>query len=190
MLRSQLYLEILKLLLSPQVVGGACVLIFIFCFRSEVKALLGRVAKISFGGAEVDMPQAQRLESAEKPQPAQLTLSLAAGAKEEHIDAASLRERLDAERARAATWEYRYLNYFLARATQVVLDWLASLTVRTTKSMYDTYWTPLVVSAEEREAIMTALQAHHLIQIKDDLIEVTPKGREYISWRGPLPKKA
>ncbi len=188
MSRSQLYLEILKLLLSPQVVGGACVLIFIFFFRSEVKALLGRVAKISFGGAEVDMPQAQRLESAEKPPPNQLTLSLAK--EEQPIDAAALRERLDAERARAATWEYRYLNYFLARATQVVLDWLASLTVRTTKSMYDTYWTPLIVSAEEREAIMTALQAHHLIQIKDDLIEVTPKGREYISWRGPLPKKA
>jgi len=56
--------------------------------------------------------------------------------------------------------------------------------------MYDTYWTPLIVSAEERDAIMTALQAHHLIQIKEDLIEVTPKGREYISWRGPLPKKA
>lgn len=113
--RSQIHLEILKLLLSPQMIGGACVLIFIFCFRSEVKALLGRVAKISFAGAEVDMTQAQRLESAEKPQPAQLTLSLAAGAKEEQpIDAAALRERLGAERARAATWEYRYLNYFLA----------------------------------------------------------------------------
>jgi hypothetical protein len=28
------------------------------------------------------------------------------------------------------------------------------------------------------------------IQIQDELIEVTPKGREYIKWRGALPNAA
>jgi hypothetical protein len=43
------------------------------------------------------------------------------------------------------------------------------------------------VSAEERKAIIDALTMHLLIQRKGDLIEVTPKGREYIRLRGPLP---
>jgi hypothetical protein len=192
MTRSQFVLEILKLVLSPQVVVGVCVLAFVLWFRSEVRALMSRIARIRLGAAEFDTPQAQRLERSDVAPPAQLTLSLASGGEkpEDASDAATLRLRLDTERARAALWEYRYLNYFLARATQVVLDWLASLQVRTTKSMYDSYWLPLIASADEREAIMIALQAHHLIQIKDDVIEVTPKGREYITWRGPLPKNA
>ena len=192
MTRSQLVLEILKVALSPQIIAGGCVLVFILGFRSELKDLFSRIARFRLGGAEFDTPQAQRLERSDVAPTAQLTLSLAsaAGRSEEPADAASLCQRLDAERARAATWEYRYLNHFLARATQDVLDWLAGLQSRTSKSMYDTYWLPHIISAHEREAIITALQAHHLIQIQNELIEVTPKGREYLTWRGPLPKTA
>ena len=37
---------------------------------------------------------------------------------------------------------------------------------------------------------MAALASHHLVQIGDDLIEVTPKGREYIEWRGEISAQA
>ena len=192
MTRSQLLLEILKLVLSPQVIAGSCVFVFIFWFHSELSALLTRMARFRFGGAEFDTPQAQRFEHPDETPSTNRTLSLASttGGSEEPTDAASLRKLCDAERARAATWEYRYLNHFLARATQVGLDWLSGLPVSTSKSMYDAYWLTLIISAQEREAIITALQAHHLIQIQGELIEVTSKGREYIKWRGALPNAA
>jgi hypothetical protein len=38
----------------------------------------------------------------------------------------------------------------------------------------------------ERLAILDALRNHHLIDIVGDIITVTPKGREYIQWRGPV----
>ena len=105
----------------------------------------------------------------------------------EKAELQAVRDLLDAERARAFLWEYRYLNYFLAQQTQRVLDWFASLQTRTSLQFFDTMWLPFIPSAEERRAIITALQAHHLIVINNELIEVTPKGREYIQWRGALP---
>ena len=42
-------------------------------------------------------------------------------------------------------------------------------------------------SAVERRAIFVALQNHHLIDTTGDLIEITPKGRDYLEWRRPLP---
>ncbi len=49
-------------------------------------------------------------------------------------------------------------------------------------------WLPLIPSANELGAIINALQAHHLIQVNDGVIQVTPKGKEYQQWRGELPK--
>ena len=92
--------------------------------------------------------------------------------------------------ARAALWEYRYLNYFLARGTQRVLDWLNALGVQTTATMFDSFWLPFIPNAQERQAIITALQAHSLIAMNGQVIEVTPKGKEYLTWRGPLPDEA
>ena len=78
-----------------------------------------------------------------------------------------------------------YLNYFLVPQTQRVLDWLPFLSVRTTISMFDSFWMPIIPEANERKAIINALQSHHLIMLTGELIEVTPKGKEYIKWRGP-----
>ena len=83
---------------------------------------------------------------------------------------------LDAERARAYLWEYRYLNHFLAFHTQQVLDWFASLPNRTSMALFDSVWLPLIPSTDERRAIITALQAHYLILVQNELVEVTPKG--------------
>lgn len=188
----QLVLEYFKVFLSPQMLAGVVAFVFLALFRDDIKALFLRIAKIRFpGGAELSTPQSVKLEEApeNKPPPAPPPsddLKLPASLDQRELIA--VRELLDAERARAYLWEYRYLNYFLAPHTQRVLDWFASLQTRTSVQLFDTMWLPLIPSAEERRAILTALQAHHLITIDKDLIEVTPKGREYIQWRGPLPQ--
>ena len=78
-------------------------------------------------------------------------------------------------------WEYRYLNYFFVRGTQEVLDWLIGLVQSTTYAHFDSIWLPIIPSANERQSIINALQAHHLIQCDDEtgLIQVNPKGHEY-----------
>ena len=47
----------------------------------------------------------------------------------------------------------------------------------------------MIPSANERQAIINALQMHHLVIREEysDMIRVTPKGREYQEWRGTLP---
>lgn len=85
-------------------------------------------------------------------------------------------------------WEYRYLNYFLVRKTQLVLDWLTNFNQPVTANLYDSVWIPSIHNANERQIILNVLQAHHLIQIDQlGLIGLTAKGREYIEWRGALP---
>jgi hypothetical protein len=192
-IHAQLVLEYLKVLFSAPVLAAVVAFTVICVFREDIKALLLRFAKIRLpGGTEVSISQAAKLEeSPDKPLPKpppsdSAALSLPSDLDKKQIE--EVRQLLDAERARAYLWEYRYLNYFLAFHTQQVLDWFASLPNRTSMSLYDSVWLPLIPSAEERRAIITALQAHYLILVQNELVEVTPKGREYIAWRGPLPQ--
>jgi hypothetical protein len=101
----------------------------------------------------------------------------------------AIEEMFRAERAKAYLWEYRYLDHFYVLKTQWVLDWLASLPQRTTFGVHDAFWMPMIPDVQERRTIINVLQAHHIIfrDAGTDLIEVTPKGREYIEWRGPVP---
>ena len=188
---AQMILEYLKVLLSAQVVAGLAFAAFIYIFREDIKALMLRIAKITFpGGAEVSTQAAKQEEKepdpAKLPTPPKSDVQLPGTLQPD--EAKQVRELFLAERARAYLWEYRYLNHFLVRGTQMVLDWLASVSERASESLYDTVWLPVIPSAEERKAILLALQAHHLIVVNNGLIEVTPKGREYISFRGPLPQ--
>ena len=190
---AQLILDYIKAILSPQVIAGAVGFTLLALFRNDFKALLLRVAKIRLpGGTEVSTSQIAKTEEsraedkpAPKPPAADPPPSLPSSLDERELD--EVKELLEAERARAYLWEYRYLNYFLAYHTQQVLDWFASLSSPTSLSLFDSAWLPLIPGADERRAIIDALQAHHLIQLRRDLVEVTPKGREYIGWRGPLP---
>lgn len=185
---AKLVLEYLKVIVSPQLVVGGIILTFFRLFPGDIKALMQRLAKVRLpGGAELSMSQpppgqipSTTPDSPQVPEGLSLTPD----------QVQTIRQLFQAERARATLWEYRYLNYFLVPATQAVLNWLASLNERTTVSFFDTLWLPFIPSAEQRTAIISALQAHHLIQLTGDLIEVTPKGREYIRLRGPLPLRA
>ena len=187
---SKIILDYVKVLTSSQIIYGVTALAFLLLFREAIRALIGRIARIKLpGGGELSTPQSLRT-SEEKPDevekinihsddllPSNLELT------PEQV--AEIDEIFKAERAKAALWEYRYLNYFLVPQTQRVLDWLSSLSVRTTISMFDSFWMPIIPEANERKAIINALQTHHLILLTVELIEVTPKGKEYIQWRGP-----
>ncbi len=191
---AKLVLEYIKAILSPQVVAGIVALGFLLIFNEDIKGLMRRIAKIRFpGGGEVSTTQVERTreESPEReaappvPPPEQVPLPQSTSLTPEQLELVA--QTFQAERAKAYLWEYRYLNYFLVPTTQRVLDWLASLSERTSYSLFDTLWMPAISSADERRAIINALETHHLIQFQGELIEVTPKGREYIQWRGPLP---
>jgi hypothetical protein len=88
-----------------------------------------------------------------------------------------------AERSRAYYWEYSYLNYYLAVNTQRVLDWIAAWTSPLSTDLFNTLWMPFVTDIKERQAIINALETHNLIEINNNLITITPKGREYLAWQ-------
>lgn len=189
---ANLVLEYLKVLLTAPVLFSLVVVIFIKMFSVDIKALLLRIAKITLpGGTEVSTPQSNRIaEEVSKSPPAPNEVPV------QGIPSDLTQEQKEATEqlvrsyiATAYLWEYRYLNYFLARGTQVVLDWLAGLTQPTTYAHYDSFWLPLIPAANERKAIITALQMHHLV-VQDEstnMITVTPKGHEYRGWRGEIP---
>jgi hypothetical protein len=195
MTKMQFTIEILKILFSTQVIAGAFAIAFVLLYKNAIKELIGRIASIKFpGGGELTTSQIEKSKeelpsSTEKPPkptdesnlPQNLTL-----APEQQK---TLKELFDAERAKAFFWEYRYLNLFLAKTTQTILDWLASLQSPPTVELADSLWQTAIPSVDERRAILEALRSHYLVDIKNNLLIVTPKGREYIQWRGPILNK-
>lgn len=186
-------LEYLKVLLSAPVVAGTIAIVCLGLFRGEIRSLIARVGRIRFPGGEVFASQQERTQAdlapredppavpqGQQPQlPATITLTPQQAQQIGHL--------LQSERANAFLWEYRYLNLFLARSTQLVLDWLGTLQQPISVNLVDSHLQAFIVDAQERVAILTALQTHHLILIANNLVQVTPKGREYLQWRGPLP---
>lgn len=190
----EIILSYLEIMLSPQMVIGGVIVAFLLAFRGALTALIGRVASIKWGPAELSAPQpisdrrtVDREVSGDDELGELADSDLPDGVNVSEEDARRLRQALQSERARAHLWEYRFLNRFLVLNTQRVLDWLAGLPDPPTVTMYDAWWQQVIPSAEQRRTIIQALEEHNLIVMKGDLIEVTPKGKEYIEWRGPLP---
>jgi hypothetical protein len=188
---AKLVLEYVKVILSAHVIFGGIAAFFIVFFRKELGGLIGRVLNIKFPGGELSMSQSEKTTaelSAPKEHPAvpdsekpalPQNLSLTPD------QAKAIQELIQSQRADAYLWEYRYLNYYLVPNTQHVLDYLVSFDQRVSVKLYDSVWSQAIPRAEERLAIINALQQHHLIVLNGDLIEVTPKGKEYVGWRGP-----
>lgn len=184
---AKMVLEYLRVILSAPPMVAVTVSIFLMLFREDIKALLLRVASIRLpGGAELLTPQSQRQEGGinnplPKVEPPVVEIPNLSAQQRQEIE-----NLIKSERANAYQWEYRYLNHFLVRGTQVVLDWLASIPQPVSIHFASSFWLPIIPSTDDRVAIVKALEAHQLIQVKGDAIEVTPKGREYSQWRGPL----
>lgn len=183
----QIVLEYLKVFLSTQVIAGIIAIVFFKTFKDDIKALILRIAKIRLpGGGELSTPQLEKRYNekpiADKTLPEPQSTDLQVNIQEDKIE--TVRALYNAERARAYFWEYSYLNYYLVPSTQRVLDWFASVTAPVSLSLFDTLWLPTITDAKERKAILDALEKHYLIVIVNELISVTPKGHEYIEWRG------
>lgn len=193
---AKLILEYLKVLLTAPVLFSSVAILFIILFKEDIKALILRIAKIKLpGGTEVSTTQSNQLaveESRLSTPPdinSQVTI-IGLPTDLTHQQRIVVEQQIRAHIATAYLWEYRYLNYFLVRGTQRVLDWLVGLPQATTYAYFDAVWLPIIPSANERRAIINALQTHHIIELQSDqseMIVVTPKGREYQEWRGVLP---
>ena len=176
-------LEVLRIVVSWPVAA----VVIAFLFRNAIRSLLNRIRVLSVPGVQLQTRQlpegAAPGEREIKPPAPQLPEGLALSPEQQAI----LRQAFQAERAAARLWEYRYLNYFLARSTQTVLDWLVNLGQATTYDAYDAYWLAFITDANQRRIIIDVLQAHHLIELDGQIIRATEKAREYVNWRGPLP---
>jgi len=185
----KLSLEYFKVLLSTQMVTGVILLVFMLLFKSDIKALILRIAKIRLpGGGEISTPQ---LEKQVKENILDKPIVLPKDTDDKNIpdtlnksELETIKTLLNAEKSRAYLWEYQYLNYYFVNGTQRVLDWLVSLENKTSLSLFDTSWLPIIPSPSERGAIISALENHYLIIIENDIITVSPKGYEYQYWRG------
>ena len=192
----QFVVEVLGLVLSGPVVFSALAVFVAIYFNRQVVALFSAVAdrmasakqgsiKIP-GGGEVSFTQGQELGANSHNVPDIPEPDVAS----EGLSTEQLEQQLRSERANSYLWEYRYLNYFLVYGTQLVLDWLAGLESPATVRHFHNFWFHLIPKEHERNVILEALQAHHLVEVSSDLIQVTPKGHEYKEWRGQLPNPA
>ena len=124
---AELVLEYLKVFLSASVVFLVVITIFIITFKEDIKALFVRIAKITLpGGAEVLTPQSIRAsEEDNKPAP-QPDNTPVQGLPTDLTPAQqqATEQLIRSHIATAYLWEYRYLNYFLVRGTQLVLNWI------------------------------------------------------------------
>jgi hypothetical protein len=187
-------LDYLEVLLTAPVLFSIVAILFILFFKEDIKALLLRIAKIKLpGGTEVSTPQSERsTEEKNTDDDPPIVNSTPITGLPNDLTPQQQREIEQIIRAHISTaflWEYRYLNYFLVRRTQDVLDWFINLGQDTSYSYFDSAWIPFIPAANERQAIFNALESHHLIQYNQQtgMIQVTPKGREYQNWRGVLP---
>lgn len=188
-----LILEYVKVMFSAPVMFAFVAVVFILMFRQDIKALTLRIAKIRLpGGTEVSVSQSDQLAAElETPSPAPIVNDQVAivGLPTDLTppQRIAIEQLIRAHIATSYIWEYRYLTYYLVRNTLNVLDWLISLSQPTTYAFFESVWIQIIPSANERQAIISALHAHHLIQVTSEMIEVTPKGREFANWRSKLP---
>ena len=186
-------IEFLKIILSTQAVTGASCLTFIFVFKKEIKSYIDRIAKVKTpGGGEVSTPQQDKktekefIDNSAPLDPAKEDEKIPSTLNDTELE--QVKDLLSAERTRAYIWEYNYLNYFLVPTTQHILDWLSACTTPVSTSLFHTFWTPIVSKPTERDTILSVLENHYLIIIENDLIAVSPKGEEYIGFRGKMPE--
>jgi hypothetical protein len=181
-------LDYLKVLLTWPVIGGGLIAVFLLLFRLEIKSLINRIGRIKFPGGEFSTSQQEKIEQVEQTQPGPVTSPEPNPPKLEgmHLTAEDLeiiQAYFNSERATARVWEYRYLNLFLAQTTQVVLDWLVTLQPPTTTiGAFEATWMHVIQDAQERSAVLHALQMHVLINVAGQTMSLTEKGREYAHW--------
>ncbi|KVR47568.1 hypothetical protein WK16_06715 [Burkholderia ubonensis] len=129
----RLILEYLKVVLSWPVVVGLGATVGTLWFRTELRALINRIASLEFPGGKLVTQQAMIEDESVIGEAAQsvpadnATPPALQGLRLSAEDQATLRNVFVSERAAARMWEYHYLNYYFAPSTQHVLNWLIGL---------------------------------------------------------------
>lgn len=182
-------IEFLKVILSIQVIAGALCLFFFFKFEKEIKKYIDRIAKVTApGGTEVSTPQPTKAdkESADKSVPLNPAEEEKIPTTLENNELEQVKILISDERARARVWEYNYLNYFLVHNSQLVLNWFSSCDTPVSEQLFHSFWAPAILDLPERKTIVSVLESHYLIIIESGLITISPKGAEYIVFRGDI----
>lgn len=189
---AHLILEYVRVLLSAPPVIAVVVGSAIIGYRAQIGRLMDRIKRAKGWGVEIDATQQERADATitakDEPPPVPTSdVSLPQGIPLTPEQTEQIVHLIQSERANAALWEYRYLNLFLVRSTQIILDWFYELQRPVGIREFDTIWNPLIPDVNQRNTILVVLENQHLIQRTGDLIQITPKGREYRHWRGALP---
>ena len=152
---NEAHLELLRVLLSAPPMTVLVVLGLVWVFKSDLKALVSRIATIKFPGGEFSTTsQTDRLE---KTGPDELPTGSTETALPEGLTLSPDQQKLvtdliQAQKTTSRIWEYRYFNSYFVHDTQLVLDWL----VRNRPSMerFHAMWMAAIPMAGEREAIL------------------------------------
>lgn len=185
-------LNYLKVFLSAPVIAGAVVLTFFWLFRRETSGVIGRIFRVRFPGGELLASQHERAEldpsvAGRTPTLSQVQeIQVPSGVPLSPTQAQELRQLIQSEHSNALLWEYRFLNLYLVRATQLLLGWLATFEQPVSVHFVDSSVQTHIGNPEERGAMLAALANHHLITVTSERVQVTHKGRDYLQWRGPL----
>ena len=187
-------LAYLRVLLSAPPITALVVFVLVCIFKSDLRKIMSRIAKISFPGGEIEttsqkdpppepgpdqVPQGATGQETQTDLPEGLTLS----PQEQDL----LKDYIHSLRTMSAFWEFRYLNLFFVPNTQLVLNWLSTLEIRPALEVFHAAWSRSIPRAEHRNSILAALQEHGLIVTPATMLEITDKGRAYLQWRGPFP---
>jgi hypothetical protein len=189
------YLEYAKLILSTPVMALLGFAIVILNFRTDIRQLMARISKVKIAGGEIEASQLEKQRDAKDdsktlPEVIQQTHAGASHSVQQLETALppdASRQLLVAEEMKSVLWEFRFMNLYFVRRTQVVLDWFKSNGNPISRSLYEDIWMVDIPSALERNAVFTALSNHQLIEDKNGIIHLTAKGDGYLQWRGPLP---
>lgn len=198
--------EFLKVILSPHIVWGGILVFFAFRFKSNfsqlLKAITDRVKNVqgykkTKEGHELTFRKEQSSENdkilpntSDNPptgSPEKIDESIWSEDSTENITL--LRELVKPERAMRYLWKYRYLNYFFARHTQLVLDWFVGLESSPSYQLFDNFWFQLIPDKEERQTVIDVLSAHFLIQLTEgDIMRLPQKVENIMSGEGHFHK--
>lgn len=176
-------LEFTKIILSwPPLAAGFGLIIYL-TYKRDISQLISRVKSGRILGADFTVSQSQRIEREAALESNDDAESQLPKLESKNPANAEVEQLLVAERGAARLWEYRFLNYYLAPQTQLSLDWLLSANLMSVHA-FDAHLSSLIGNAQERRAVLLALESHNLVDLGGGNVKVTEKGREYSGWIG------
>lgn len=178
------FIEVVRIITSWQMVLLAIVVITYQKFEEPIKQLIPKLSVRAnwkdFAITAESQRSAVRIEEATPPTP-EVDQSQPKAAE---IPTQELQDAATSWRLAAYVWEYRYLNFFLKGNTQRALNILYTFSQPIPLSLASNLVAQYAPDPNEQKAVLDAMTAHHLVQIQGETISLTPKGREYVEFRG------